>query len=84
MDIEMKLNKPKNESMEKYSSNESDEEMRDETINKKRKGRKITNTRIHPYKIYKYNQGKKRKLMKNSNIQKIKKLKSNYRKWEGN
>ena len=84
MGIEMKLNEPKNESMEKYSSNESDEEMKDETINKKRKGRKVTNTRIHPYKIYKYNQGEKRKLIKNNNIQKIKKIKNNYRKWEDN
>ena len=83
MDIEMKLNEPKNESMEKYSSNESDEEMKDETINKKRKGRKITNTRIHPYKIYKYNQGGK-KVKKNNNIQKIKKVKNNYRKWADN
>jgi len=85
-DIEMKLDEPMNESEEGYSSNVSDEEMENESmkISKKRKGRKITNTRIHPYKIYKYNHGEKRKLIKNNNIQKIKKLKNNYRKWEDN
>ena len=59
----------------------SDNEMDYSKVNRKRKGFKVVNRRIHPYKIYKFNQRDKRKLAEKGYVP-SKKIKNNYRKWK--
>ena len=78
-DIEMKENEPMEES---DGDNLNDDSMEYSKINRKRKGFKVINRKIHPYKSVKFNQGYKRKFESKIDFEKSKKIKNNYRKWK--